>query len=99
MLTSSVPATSPRHPTILLGYLVLAITLGLTLLASHMAAKYQRAHELAHFNSAIYITESQIERRMEHYVDILESVRALFYASHYVKPHDFQKFIEQQRCV
>ncbi len=95
MLTSSVPATSRRRPTILLGYLVLAITLGLTLLASHMAAKYERAHEQAHFDSAIYITESQIKRRMEHYVDILESVRALFYASQYVARHEFQTFIEQ----
>ena len=97
MLTSSAPAASPRRPTILLGYLVLAVTLGLTLLASHMAAKYQRAHELAHFDSAAYITESQIKRRMEHYVDILESVRALFYATPYVAPHDFQTFIEQTR--
>jgi CHASE1-domain containing sensor protein len=94
MPTSNFHTATAGQPTHLISYLVLAVTLGLSLLAWHMAAKHHNAHQQGHFDAAVHMTESEIKQRMQHYADILESIRSLFYASNHVTPREFETFIQ-----
>ena len=91
---SDSPTSANRLPTELVSYLVLAATLGLSLLAWHMAEKHHHTHQRGHFDAAVQVTEAEIRQRMQHYADILKSLRSLFYASHYVTSEEFQTFID-----
>ena len=88
------PTSANRLPTELVSYLVLAATLGLSVLAWHMAERQHDAHQRGHFDAAVQVTEAEIRQRMQHYADILKSLRSLFYASHHVTSEEFQTFID-----
>lgn len=94
-MTASGHRPNRRHaPSSLLAPLVLIITLTLSLLAWHMAMQEQRAHEQADFNFQTVFTITAIQQRLQHYADILASVRSLFYASDDVTRRDFQAYVD-----
>ncbi len=66
MAMSDSPTSATRQPTELVSYIVLAITLGLSVLAWHMADRHSDARQRAHFDAAVQMTEAEVRQRMPH---------------------------------
>jgi CHASE1-domain containing sensor protein len=75
-------------------YIVLLISLLLSLLAFHYVQQNAEAQNRVRFNETTQATQEAIERKTKAYLDAMLGARALFYASTSVTPKEWNDYVE-----
>src|SRR5687767_1327226 len=78
-------------------YLILAVALLLTAVASHTVARQAETKGRLQFESVVRETRDDIDARLDNYVALLRSASGLFAAGGEVGRQEFRSYVEQLR--